>query len=227
MDTTVKKRDVLETPTNIPSYASACEGAVGYSSACSCIGVKGTTVTVEDPSTTKTVTKFEYTTTATEIISTKTETIAVVTATAFAIQIQNPNDFPGQYLKWAPVDGADGLKWTPNASQASKFILQPDGRITSPYGNGEKYLVAYGGSETNTEAQYVLSTVIYALVSDAMVCTLNANHDISFAHPTTGTIRLGSYSNNFAVIWARPGVNFGAYNGVEFQLRAVQYFGSD
>ena len=42
------------TPTSVPTYASACSGTVGYSSACSCIGVTPTTRTVAAP--TKTVT---------------------------------------------------------------------------------------------------------------------------------------------------------------------------
>jgi hypothetical protein len=36
-------------PTAIPTYASACSGSVRYSSACSCIGITGTTSTAPTP----------------------------------------------------------------------------------------------------------------------------------------------------------------------------------
>lgn len=40
----------------IPSYASACSGAVRYSSACSCLGIMPATITAPTPTTTQTVT---------------------------------------------------------------------------------------------------------------------------------------------------------------------------
>jgi len=48
----VNKRQVTETPSNIPTYASACSGAVRYTSACSCLGAEATTITVAAPTTT-------------------------------------------------------------------------------------------------------------------------------------------------------------------------------
>ncbi|KAL6901194.1 hypothetical protein GGI43DRAFT_383534 [Trichoderma evansii] len=43
-------------PTAVPTYASACDGAKGYSSACSCWGIKPTTVTAHTPTRTEIVT---------------------------------------------------------------------------------------------------------------------------------------------------------------------------
>ncbi|TPX16361.1 uncharacterized protein E0L32_004010 [Thyridium curvatum] len=43
-------------PTSIPTYASACSGSVRYSSACSCVGVSQSTITVATPTTTVYVT---------------------------------------------------------------------------------------------------------------------------------------------------------------------------
>jgi hypothetical protein len=40
-----KRQKGTDVPTKIPAYASACSGAVRYSSACSCVGAKPITVT--------------------------------------------------------------------------------------------------------------------------------------------------------------------------------------
>lgn len=45
-------RQVAVLPINIPAYASACSGSVKYSSACSCVGVTHSTVTVATPTST-------------------------------------------------------------------------------------------------------------------------------------------------------------------------------
>jgi hypothetical protein len=49
-------RQTTVVPSSIPAYASACSGSVGYSSACSCLGVTASTTTAPTPSTTITVT---------------------------------------------------------------------------------------------------------------------------------------------------------------------------
>ncbi|MCJ1319129.1 hypothetical protein MMC15_004462 [Xylographa vitiligo] len=49
-------RQVTVQPSSIPTYASACSGAAGYSSACSCIGVTAAQTTAPAPSTTVTIT---------------------------------------------------------------------------------------------------------------------------------------------------------------------------
>ena len=56
-------RQATVTPSAIPTYASACSGAAGYSSACSCVGATHTTTTVAAPTTTTTISS---TTTVTE-----------------------------------------------------------------------------------------------------------------------------------------------------------------
>jgi hypothetical protein len=44
----------------IPTYASACSGAVRYSSACSCVGATPTTVFAAAPTTVVTVTQVSF-----------------------------------------------------------------------------------------------------------------------------------------------------------------------
>ncbi|KAH7312210.1 hypothetical protein B0I35DRAFT_480687 [Stachybotrys elegans] len=45
----VAKRQETQIPSLIPAYASACSGAVRYSSACSCLGASAMTVTAQAP----------------------------------------------------------------------------------------------------------------------------------------------------------------------------------
>lgn len=67
---------ITQTPTAVPTYASACSGTVRYSSACSCFGVSRVTTTA--PASTSTVTV----TVSTTVASTTTTTIVAATATA-------------------------------------------------------------------------------------------------------------------------------------------------
>ncbi|KAK6332696.1 hypothetical protein TWF696_002725 [Orbilia brochopaga] len=92
------KRQETEIPSNIPTYASPCAGASRYSSACSCIGVLPTAITVAAPSTTVTlsttvsltevvlptlatiaITVTDHTVTTVRTDATRTENIATVT----------------------------------------------------------------------------------------------------------------------------------------------------
>ena len=82
-------RQVTATPTSIPAYASACSGAVRYSSACSCIGATHTTTTVNAPTTTTTV---STTTTVTECAS---------PFPTFVLQLEDS----GIVLHGVPLDG--------------------------------------------------------------------------------------------------------------------------
>ncbi|MCJ1381279.1 hypothetical protein MMC17_004388 [Xylographa soralifera] len=91
----LQPRQVTVTPSSTPSYASACSGSAGYSSACSCIGVTKSTTTVATPTTTTTTTvtsptfTTQITTDATVISTTidststflTTDSTLVVTAT--------------------------------------------------------------------------------------------------------------------------------------------------
>ena len=56
---TVDKRGLA---TSVPSYASACDGPAGYASACSCVGVVGSTTTVTVSELVQTVTETLITT---------------------------------------------------------------------------------------------------------------------------------------------------------------------
>ena len=52
ISTVYQKRQVTVSASAIPTYASACSGAVKYSSACSCLGVTRYTITLSTASTT-------------------------------------------------------------------------------------------------------------------------------------------------------------------------------
>lgn len=82
-------RQVTVTPTSIPAYASACSGAVRYSSACFCIGATHTTTTVKAPTKTTTVSK---TSTITECAS---------PFPTFVLQLENS----GIVLNGVAIDG--------------------------------------------------------------------------------------------------------------------------
>lgn len=74
---------MTEVPSVIPTYASACSGAVRYSSACSCIGVTAETITADSPVTTVTVSTTETPTTVTidSTVATVDATTVVATQT--------------------------------------------------------------------------------------------------------------------------------------------------
>ncbi|MCJ1414236.1 hypothetical protein MMC32_000562 [Xylographa parallela] len=81
----LEPRQVTVTPSSIPSYASACSGSAGYSSACSCVGVTRSTTTVATPTTTTTITvtspafTTQITTDATVVLTTIDSTSTFVT----------------------------------------------------------------------------------------------------------------------------------------------------
>jgi hypothetical protein len=81
--TGIERRDVptggpvTTSPTNIPTYASACDNVLRYSSACSCWGITATTTTAATPSTTVTVTISE----TAMVTATLSATITSVTTT--------------------------------------------------------------------------------------------------------------------------------------------------
>lgn len=70
----IEVRQATVSPTAIPTYASACSGAVRYSSACSCIGVTQYTVIAAAATTTITVPGTVTTTTTTSTSTTTTST---------------------------------------------------------------------------------------------------------------------------------------------------------
>ncbi|KAL2062320.1 hypothetical protein VTL71DRAFT_6586 [Oculimacula yallundae] len=80
------KRQVTASPSNIPSYASVCSGAVRYSSACSCIGVTRTTTIVAAPSTTTTV-RITLTATPSSVTVTNSQTTTLPTQTTLVTNL--------------------------------------------------------------------------------------------------------------------------------------------
>ncbi|KAE9371747.1 hypothetical protein N431DRAFT_467909 [Stipitochalara longipes BDJ] len=91
------KRQVTVTASDIPTYASACSGAVKYASACSCIGVSAVTITAAAPSititqsltststTTSVVSLTSITTSFSTITTTSEDTITVSTTTTTTV----------------------------------------------------------------------------------------------------------------------------------------------
>lgn len=136
----VPKRQATAVPSVIPSYASACSGMVRYSSACSCLGVRPTTITVATPVTTTTITVSVTPTTSTLLTTvqtvsttstettlttstTTTTTSSVATVTAcnpYATIVKNPSFEQGydgwtfmygsQFAENPQPAGTDGLK---------------------------------------------------------------------------------------------------------------------
>ncbi|KAF3908861.1 hypothetical protein AA313_de0201486 [Arthrobotrys entomopaga] len=78
------KRQATVIPSDIPVYATPCSGAVRYSSACSCLGVLPTTLTVEAPSTTITI-SATVTTTITVSPTVATALVTVTDATVNSV----------------------------------------------------------------------------------------------------------------------------------------------
>ncbi|KAM0323039.1 hypothetical protein ACHAQA_009138 [Verticillium albo-atrum] len=72
-----EKRQVTEHPSAIPTYATACRSVEAYSSACSCIGVSPTTVTVATPT-------VKVTSTSTVTAHTTVGVVESVTTTVLA-----------------------------------------------------------------------------------------------------------------------------------------------
>lgn len=99
---------VYNSGTAVPSYIGTTCGSVGttalsrYSSACSCLGVRGTTTTLAAPSTTTTITLTAATplTTVSTTISTGTTTTATVTS-ASDPSCPTSTAYDGPYIQFA------------------------------------------------------------------------------------------------------------------------------
>ncbi|KAJ6256904.1 hypothetical protein Dda_7787 [Drechslerella dactyloides] len=168
----IAKRQQTDIPSAIPNYASWCSGAVRYSSACSCMGVTGTTVTIPAETTTATTdtTVTDTTTTVTETISTEIVTVfdatttVVVTDTTvtsstavathtdityiplsarFNIQVQT-GSVQGQYLNKASNNFVAIVPSNPTIfSIVNGITTTPDGQKVSVLGG---WLTTYGSS---------------------------------------------------------------------------------
>lgn len=151
---TIAARQITQVPSSIPSYASACSGSVRYSSACSCIGVTGSTVTAPTPSTTVTVTatasqtvlntETSFATQTVDITATVTESTILATQTVFGcgptptfiLQAVGAGADSGLYAQI--VSANDGLNddviaFVSSASAASQLSIDAAGHL---YYNG-------------------------------------------------------------------------------------------
>ncbi|KAK6518949.1 hypothetical protein TWF281_003640 [Arthrobotrys megalospora] len=144
----------------VPSYASACGGSAGYSSACTCIGISAdgtrwievptvTTTVTSGVTATETVSETE-TITSTEIAdATETETLVktatqVVTQplyTSFLLQVTSDEangQYAGYFLRWL-TDPANSnrrrLRLTPNIADAVLYKADASGKITTDAGD--------------------------------------------------------------------------------------------
>jgi hypothetical protein len=73
----VLKRQVTVHPSVLPTYATACRSVEAYSSACSCIGINPTTITVATPTVKVTSTSTVTAQTTVGVVDTATVTIPV------------------------------------------------------------------------------------------------------------------------------------------------------
>ncbi|MCJ1245751.1 hypothetical protein MMC30_002955 [Trapelia coarctata] len=138
---TVAKRQMTVVPSSIPAYASACSGAVRYSSACSCVGVTGTTITAVAPTTIATITVTAITTLPP--VTTTVATVIAGPASSTVVQCQNPlptfviqeilPNNPGNQLfgriSLANTENSNVGFVTADQSQASRFSLNAQGNL--------------------------------------------------------------------------------------------------
>ncbi|KAL2065716.1 hypothetical protein VTL71DRAFT_3386 [Oculimacula yallundae] len=126
-------------PTLVPIYASACSGAVRYSSACSCFGVTPTTVTMVTPTFTKTVTISA--TLSTTIVSSVVLTSTFIQTVTESITTTTSSQVTATTTA-APVAGSayctngnpvNGLSPTCQIGPCSTFNLRIEGASETTY----------------------------------------------------------------------------------------------
>jgi hypothetical protein len=122
-------RQQTVSPSRIPVYASACSGAVRFSSACSCIGVTRTTVTVATPLTTTTITLTATQSPITTVVITSTAS-ATATGTAFALRAVG-STADGQYVSLNNQDNTIINAFTSDLSSAARFSIGTGGTLLS------------------------------------------------------------------------------------------------
>ena len=137
------KQQMTVVPSSIPAYASACSGAVRYSSACSCVDVTGKTITAVAPTVTA-VAPTVYVTVSTALPHVTT-TVTTVTAgptastvvqcqplPTFVIQAIVPGGPDDQLFAQTALsnDGDTYVSFNPTTqSQASRFSLNAQGNL--------------------------------------------------------------------------------------------------
>ncbi|EPE24991.1 hypothetical protein GLAREA_11572 [Glarea lozoyensis ATCC 20868] len=123
----VRQQTVI--PSRIPVYASACSGAVRYSSACSCIGVIRSTTTVATPVGTTTITLTATQSPTSTVVVTSTA-IATATGSAYALRAVG-STVDGQYVSMNNQE--DGIidAFTTDISSAARFNIGTGGKLLS------------------------------------------------------------------------------------------------
>ena len=188
------KRQVTVEPSSIPTYASACSGSVRYSSACSCIGVTATTITVATPSTTKTVSTTVtptvvtlYTTLQTQTVVTTDSTVIVTTTDATAavtsvstVTANPPSTFElvassGSYSgQYAYLSESGVIFFTSDPTEAATFAFSASGILQDADGVDAYFYSSYSNSYAPIAFQ---SDDIPGL--SALQCTISATSELS------------------------------------------------
>ncbi|KAK6540458.1 hypothetical protein TWF694_009252 [Orbilia ellipsospora] len=179
----LQKRQAVIGPSKIPAYASPCSGAVRYSSACSCIGMKAMTVTLPDPSTT-------VTTTMTDSIATVTTPTSTLTATSLLLQFtDNTSTYSNAYVASSTLAGTALVVPSANPSSAAHVVIQPDGSITA---NGN--LLVGQSSSISTQARFLVwipPTSPLPSIYAPLNCSLDGSYNLSCN--CTGFTVFGTY----------------------------------
>jgi hypothetical protein len=221
-----ERRQQTVVPNAIPSYASACSGAVRYSSACSCVGVTArttyaptpvTTITVSSTytPTTVTVSRTVLTRTGTATIATETVTTTDATVTAvatvsveglFYIKVQQPGaELDGKYVQnewWpsAPYSDYSLLNFVASSTDgASKFYIDANGYIR-PSDRDDMYFIYYDTGYPNTVFEWGYADSIsygYALMHCSIVPHTNVL--ACGSESMYGANTFSSYFNDYGV----------------------------
>ncbi|KAK6537273.1 hypothetical protein TWF694_011465 [Orbilia ellipsospora] len=182
----VGKRSVVVFPTAIPTYATACDNAAEYSSACSCVGVTAMTTTVAAPSTT-------IYTSPTDITSTST-VVHTLTAVTARLQIQNSiSNYNGAYLASKTYSSSAFVVPTAVPSAAVSIVLNPDGSVSSSDG---RVLVGKQSGVTPQSKYLLWVTPVEALNPIHFPVSCSIGSDATFSCTVTGDTVFGSYTGS-------------------------------
>ncbi|EPS45481.1 hypothetical protein H072_522 [Dactylellina haptotyla CBS 200.50] len=185
-----QKRQATEIPTEIPTYATACTDASAYESACSCIGVTRTTLTLATPSTTITVTN-------TRTIKTYQPTATVRPFILYVDEVKNHYVSPAS-------NGPDYIAvFTNRESKAQLFYIDPDTSILQAIGIGQ-----CGTYWADDDADFLW---LSGSQNAPAVCSVDDNDRLSC---TSGHFtQIGQYADGYSLSMAVPGVDWDAYVG--------------
>ncbi|KAK6540087.1 hypothetical protein TWF694_008917 [Orbilia ellipsospora] len=181
----IQKRQETAIPSDIPIYATACSGAVRYSSACSCLGVQATTITASGPTVITTVPVTLTVSTQTVITTVSTDYVTIVDATTviietdatatqstpiatqtdvtyfdkFYIQIQDTS-FAGKYLgNQQGVIGPVSADQTPAIFSIVNGVAVTSGQNISIFGS--RYILGFPACQVVLPSSGLSSTLTY------------------------------------------------------------------